>query len=130
MSHKFIFILLIFCGLSGFSQETQIYRFSLEEAVTFAIENNLKSKNAAADIEAARKKKWGSHRYWIASNQRKSRLSTLFKTTSYAYSCGIFRRTERRICRSHFRNEAKRKCFCHAFAIDFRWLLFGWFTKC
>ncbi|ATA72560.1 transporter [Capnocytophaga sp. H4358] len=58
MNHKFIFILLIFYGLSGFSQETQTYHFSLEEAVTFAIENNLKSKNAVADIEAARKKKW------------------------------------------------------------------------
>ena len=40
------------------SQEQQNYTFSLQEAIDFALENNRNAKNAALDIEAAKKQKW------------------------------------------------------------------------
>ncbi len=49
------------CFLSlGFSQENQEVpkSFSLDEAITFALENNRNAKNAVNNIEAAKKQKW------------------------------------------------------------------------
>ncbi len=42
----------------GYSQERQDYRFSLEEAVTFALDSNYTSINARRDIAKAIKQKW------------------------------------------------------------------------
>ncbi len=50
------FITLIFVFNIGFSQET--YQFSLEEAIQFAVKNAYATKNAANDVEAAKKKVW------------------------------------------------------------------------
>jgi outer membrane protein TolC len=60
MRNKLIFIFsLCFLNL-GFSQENQEVpkSFSLEEAITFALENNRTAKNAVRDIESAEKQKW------------------------------------------------------------------------
>jgi outer membrane protein TolC len=43
--------------ITGFSQEIR-QRFSLQEAIDFALENNRTAKNAAHDIEAAKNQKW------------------------------------------------------------------------
>lgn len=52
---SFIFLpLLIFAQVDA--QKT--YRFSLEEAISFAIENNYSSINASRDIESAKQKRW------------------------------------------------------------------------
>ena len=55
MLHKLTLFLLI--STSVFSQQ-EIYRFSLKEAVDFALENNSISKNAARDVEIAKLQKW------------------------------------------------------------------------
>ena len=40
------------------NETPKTYRFSLEEAINFAKENNYSSINASRDIEAAEQKKW------------------------------------------------------------------------
>ena len=55
MFHKLTFFLLI--TTSMFSQQ-EISRFSLKEAVDFAIENNSLSQNADRDVEIAKLQKW------------------------------------------------------------------------
>ena len=55
MLPKFILFLLI--TTSVFSQQ-EISRFSLKEAVDFALQNNYISKNAARDVEIAKLQKW------------------------------------------------------------------------
>ena len=55
MLHKLTLFLLI--STSVFSQE-EVYRFSLKEAVDFALENNSISKNATRDVEIAKLQKW------------------------------------------------------------------------
>lgn len=54
---KIIVSIFLFTILVGFSQETN-QSFSLDEAITYALENNRTSKNAALDIKAAEKRKW------------------------------------------------------------------------
>jgi outer membrane protein TolC len=55
---KQLFSLLLLLMLqTGFSQENQ-YSFTLDEAISFALENNRQAKNAQRDIEAAKKQKW------------------------------------------------------------------------
>ncbi len=51
-----LIIFLIFSSL-GFSQEEE-YRFTLQEAIDYALENNRASKNATRKIEVAEKRKW------------------------------------------------------------------------
>jgi len=55
MLHKLTLFLLI--STSVFSQQ-EISRFSLKEAVDFALENNSISKNATRDVEIAKLQKW------------------------------------------------------------------------
>ena len=55
MLHKLTLFLLI--STSVFSQE-EVYRFSLKEAVDFALENNSINKNATRDVEIAKLQKW------------------------------------------------------------------------
>ncbi|AXG69152.1 outer membrane protein OprM [Kordia sp. SMS9] len=59
MRNKLIYLFSL-CFLSfGFAQNQEIPRsFSLEEAITFALENNRTVKNAVRDIEAAKEQKW------------------------------------------------------------------------
>ncbi len=52
-----IFSFLLFATL-GFSQQQKNYTFSLEEAVTFALDSNYTSINAQRDIAKAIKQKW------------------------------------------------------------------------
>ena len=56
MKNLSIFIFLM-CFSFGFSQDTPT-SFTLQEAIDYAIENNRTAKNAARDIEAAKKQKW------------------------------------------------------------------------
>ena len=58
MKHKLIIFLSFFISYSGFSQELKEMRFSLQEAIDYALENNKKAKGAALDIKAARQQKW------------------------------------------------------------------------
>lgn len=51
-----LFLLLVTMNLSA--QETQKFSFSLKEAQEYALQNNLQRKNAALDVEIAKKKVW------------------------------------------------------------------------
>lgn len=54
---KIIVLIAVVLGVTtGFSQEN--YQFSLEEAIQFATKNGYVAKNAANDVEAAKKKVW------------------------------------------------------------------------
>lgn len=50
-------LLLLFCTSLSFAQE-QTTRFSLQEAIDYALDNNRQSQNATRDIEAAKQQKW------------------------------------------------------------------------
>ncbi|MDB9720572.1 TolC family protein [Winogradskyella sp.] len=56
MKH-FSIIILLLCFSLGFSQQ-QPQRFSLQEAIDFALENNRTAINASRDIAAAKQQKW------------------------------------------------------------------------
>lgn len=56
MTNRFITIMLVFIGFSIQAQEKR--SFSLEEAVTFALDSNYTAVNAQRDIAKAIKKKW------------------------------------------------------------------------
>ncbi len=56
MKNLSIFIFLM-CFSFGFAQDIPA-SFTLQEAIDYALENNRKSKNAARDIEVAKKQKW------------------------------------------------------------------------
>lgn len=57
MQNKSILFLLLLYSIIGFSQE-ETHRFSLQEAIDYALENNRTTKNAARDVEAAKLQKW------------------------------------------------------------------------
>ena len=51
-------IIIIGLLLSYYTNAQENYSFTLQEAIDFALENNRTAKNAAQDIEAAKKQKW------------------------------------------------------------------------
>jgi outer membrane protein TolC len=57
MLKKITLLLILLQSTIGFSQES-INRFSLQEAIDYALENNRTAKNAALDVEAAKQQKW------------------------------------------------------------------------
>ena len=57
MKNKLILIFSLLVSITVVSQENK-QRFSLKEAIIFALENNRTSKNAQRDIEAAKQQKW------------------------------------------------------------------------
>ncbi|MBW2938571.1 TolC family protein [Aureisphaera sp. CAU 1614] len=57
MTKKLTLIIFVFYSVIAFSQE-KTYSFSLEEAVTFALDSNYTALNAKRDIAKAIKKKW------------------------------------------------------------------------
>jgi outer membrane protein TolC len=57
MSKKIPFLFIFLYSIIGFSQESN-NRFSLQEAIDYALENNRTSKNATLDVEAAKQRKW------------------------------------------------------------------------
>ncbi|MEY8868563.1 TolC family protein [Gaetbulibacter jejuensis] len=58
MKHISIILLGLFLSWSAFAQEENVYNFSLQEAIDYALENNRSAQNATRDIEAAKKQKW------------------------------------------------------------------------
>jgi len=57
MIKNLIFILFfLFCNFATYGQ--QEYSFTMDEAVSFAMENNKNSKNASKDILISQKEKW------------------------------------------------------------------------
>lgn len=52
-----VLLICMFCVVSMVAQN-ETKEFSLDEAISFALENNRTSKNAALDIEAAKQQKW------------------------------------------------------------------------
>lgn len=58
MTKKFIVLLLLFSLFSLAQEEKELYNFSLQQAIEYAIQNNYTTINANRDIEAAKKKKW------------------------------------------------------------------------
>lgn len=58
MTKNFLIFSLILSVTLGFSQQPKEYNFSLEEAVTFALDSNYASINARRDIAKAIKQKW------------------------------------------------------------------------
>lgn len=58
MTKKLLIFSFLLCATLGFSQEQKNYTFSLEEAVTFALDSNYTSINAQRDIAKAIKQKW------------------------------------------------------------------------
>lgn len=57
MKNKLIFVLGLFFSFTVFSQDNA-QRFSLQDAINFALENNRAAKNASRDVDAAYKQKW------------------------------------------------------------------------
>ncbi|RKE98935.1 TolC family protein [Ichthyenterobacterium magnum] len=57
MRHTLILLTSLLIASLAFSQK-DTKSFTLQEAIDFALENNRTSKNAARDIEAAKKQKW------------------------------------------------------------------------
>lgn len=58
MVNKFLIFSFLLLSAFGFSQEEKAYSFTLEEAVTFALDSNYTSINARRDIAKAIKQKW------------------------------------------------------------------------
>lgn len=58
MTNKLLIISLLLFATLGFSQQQKNYTFTLEEAVTFALDSNYASINAQRDIAKAIKQKW------------------------------------------------------------------------
>jgi len=58
MLKKSIIFSFILFSFAGFSQEESPYSFSLEEAISFALESNYTAINARRDIAKALKQKW------------------------------------------------------------------------
>lgn len=58
MTNKLLLFSFLLFATLGFSQQKKNYTFSLEEAVTFALDSNYASINAQRDIAKAIKQKW------------------------------------------------------------------------
>lgn len=58
MTKKLLIFSFLLCTTLGFSQQQKNYTFSLEEAVTFALDSNYTSINAQRDIAKAIMQKW------------------------------------------------------------------------
>lgn len=58
MTKNLLIISFLLFSAMGFSQDNKVYSFSLEEAVTFALDSNYTSINARRDIAKAIKQKW------------------------------------------------------------------------
>ncbi len=58
MTNKLFIISFLLFATLGFSQQQKNYTFTLEEAVTFALDSNYTSINARRDIAKAIKQKW------------------------------------------------------------------------
>ncbi len=57
MKRKLILLFSLILSIIGFSQDNP-QSYSLQEAIDYALENNRTAKNAARDIEAAKRQKW------------------------------------------------------------------------
>lgn len=55
---KFFSTVILFASIMGYSQQRNSYSFSLEEAITFALDSNYTAINAQRDVVAALKQKW------------------------------------------------------------------------
>jgi len=58
MNKLFIFFSFVLATSIGYSQQNQKYNFTLEQAITFALDSNYTAINARRDIAIAIKKKW------------------------------------------------------------------------
>lgn len=58
MNKVFILLVFVFVVTAGYSQQNQKYDFTLEQAITFALDSNYTAINSRRDIAIAIKKKW------------------------------------------------------------------------
>jgi outer membrane protein len=58
MKYKVLLVLSVFTYLCNAQEQQQSFRFTLQQAIDHAIENNYAAINAKRDIEAAKQKKW------------------------------------------------------------------------
>lgn len=58
MNKVFIFFSFVLIAATSYSQQEQKYNFTLEQAITFALDSNYTAINARRDIAIAIKKKW------------------------------------------------------------------------
>ncbi len=58
MTKKLAIVSIVMCAALGFAQQPKNYMFSLEEAVSFALDSNYTSINARRDIAKAIQQKW------------------------------------------------------------------------
>ncbi|MBS1536032.1 MAG: TolC family protein [Bacteroidetes bacterium] len=58
MKNKLYLILVLFSIVMQGQNQPQSYAFTLQEAISHAIENNYSAINASRDVQAAQKKKW------------------------------------------------------------------------
>lgn len=84
-------IMTLFIGVSISSMAQQQYSFSLEEAVTYALENNRSAKNAELDVEAAKKQKWETTSMGLPQISLNADYNHFLKSASFTNSCRIFR---------------------------------------
>lgn len=55
---RLLSVIILFIDFAGFSQQRESYTFSLQEAITFALDSNYTAINARRDVAAALKQKW------------------------------------------------------------------------
>lgn len=55
---RLLSVIILFISFVGFSQQRENYTFSLQEAITFALDSNYTAINARRDVAAALKQKW------------------------------------------------------------------------
>ena len=58
MNKVFIFLALVLIATTGYSQNEEKYNFTLEQAITFALDSNYTAINSRRDIAIAIKRKW------------------------------------------------------------------------
>ena len=58
MNKIFIFLTLVLIATTGYSQNEEKYNFTLEQAITFALDSNYTAINSRRDIAIAIKRKW------------------------------------------------------------------------
>lgn len=120
---------IMLLSVVGSAQQKEAYSFTLEEAITFAIDSNYTAINARRDIAKALKQKWETTATGlpqisadIAYQNNLKQPVTLLPPK--------YRRGARNLCSCYVWHQAK--CFSYSDfkSVDIRRKLFGWPASC
>lgn len=67
MKQIIVLTLLLLASFGNAQNEKKSYSFTLDEAITHALQNNYSAINASRDIDAAKKKEMGNHYYRLTA---------------------------------------------------------------